>query len=229
MVPSSENEAKWPLKCALDVQQLHYSHFTPQKRTYCPKALSTHSPNQTQSAGSASGLPPPPEASLDDDRARGMTAQDEHEAAAASTAAPDAKYDLTNKLAPFMDLHFMFPLIDFLSSNELYDEAQLMAAKLALLKPTNMADFAVEIHQTLHNTTDTPAEFEDRRGEILDALSYAKSECRPMLELIEDEEKILRLQSENLLTAAHLEQHEGVRWTGAWLWVVLDRKLTNYP
>lgn len=154
-----------------------------------------------------------------------MASQDENEAvaAAASTAVPDAKYDLTNKLAPFMDLHFMFPLIDFLSSNELYDEAQLMAAKLALLKPTNMADFAVEIFQTLHNTEEVPAEFEDRRGEILDALSFAKNECRPMLELIEDEEKILRLQSENLLTAAHLEQNEGVRWSLTRLVWCLDR------
>lgn len=133
------------------------------------------------------------------------------EAAVAPSVLPDAKYDLTNTLAPFMDLHFMFPLIDFLSSNELYDESQLMAAKLSLLKPTNMADFAVEIYQTIHNTTDVPAEFEDRRGAILDSLSLAKSECSPMLELIEDEEKILQLQSENLLNAVHLAQHEGVR------------------
>ncbi|KAL3657364.1 hypothetical protein V7S43_017683 [Phytophthora oleae] len=123
---------------------------------------------------------------------------------------PDAKFDLTNSLAPFMDLHFMFPLIDFLSSSELYDEAQLMAAKLALLKPTNMADFAVEIHQTLHDTEDVPEEFETRRGEILDALSFAKSECSLMLDLIEDEEKIMQLQSENLLNASHLEQNEGI-------------------
>ncbi|RLN92446.1 hypothetical protein BBJ28_00019976, partial [Nothophytophthora sp. Chile5] len=75
-----------------------------------------------------------------------MATNEETEAAPAALA--DAQYDLTNQLSPFMDLHFMFPLIDFLSSNELYDEAQLMAAKLALLKPTNMADFAVEIYQT---------------------------------------------------------------------------------
>jgi translation initiation factor 3 subunit E len=86
-----------------------------------------------------------------------------------------------------------------------------MSAKLALLKPTNMADFAVEIYQTLHDTEDVPAEFEDRRGAILDALSYAKNECRLMLELIEDEEKIMQLQSENLLNAQYLEQNEGVR------------------
>lgn len=137
-----------------------------------------------------------------------MSAEDV--AAAAPAVAPDAKYDLTNTLAPFMDLHFMFPLIDFLSSNELYDENKLMAAKLALLKPTNMADFAVEIYQTLHNTTDVPAEFEERRGAILDALSKAKTECKPMLELIEDEEKIMQLQSENLLNAVYLEQNEGI-------------------
>ncbi|GMG17258.1 unnamed protein product [Phytophthora fragariaefolia] len=137
-----------------------------------------------------------------------MSSHEESDAAGVSVP-PDATFDLTNRLAPFMDLHFMFPLIDFLSSSELYDEAQLMAAKLALLKPTNMADFAVEIHQTLHGSDDVPEEFEARRGEILDALSFAKSQCTPMLELIEDEEKIMQLQSENLLNASHLEQNEG--------------------
>jgi translation initiation factor 3 subunit E len=133
-------------------------------------------------------------------------------AATSTTALPDPKYDLTNKLAPFMDLHFMFPLIDFLSNNELYEETQLIAAKLELLKPTNMTDFAVEIYQTLHDKkTKIPQEFEERRTAILDSLSFAKSECRPMLELIADEEKIMQLQSENLLNASYLDQHEGVR------------------
>ncbi|DBA02091.1 TPA: hypothetical protein N0F65_011158 [Lagenidium giganteum] len=149
----------------------------------------------------------------------------------APTVAPDAKYDLTNTLAPFMDLHFMFPLIDFLSSNELYDEAQLMAAKLSLLKPTYMADFAVEIYQTLHNTTDVPAEFEERRGTILDSLSYVKSQCSPMLDLINDEEKIMQLQSANSLNAQYLEQNEGITPTvldGLYKYAKLQYECGNY-
>jgi translation initiation factor 3 subunit E len=124
--------------------------------------------------------------------------------------APMAKYDLTNTLAPFMDLHFMFPLIDFLSNNEMYDEKQLMAAKLELLKPTNMADFAVEIHQSLHNSTKVPAEFEKRRAVILEDLSKAKGQCKPMLQLLEDQDKIVALQNDGLLIATYLEQNHGV-------------------
>ncbi|KAF0699820.1 Aste57867_9596 [Aphanomyces stellatus] len=124
--------------------------------------------------------------------------------------APMAKYDLTNTLAPFMDLHFMFPLIDFLSTNEMYEEKQLMAAKLELLKPTSMADFAVEIHQSLSGSTKVPAELEKKRTAIVEELSAAKGQCKAMLQLVEDQDKIIALQNDGLLTAAYLEQHHGI-------------------
>ncbi|OQR97164.1 eukaryotic translation initiation factor 3 [Achlya hypogyna] len=142
-----------------------------------------------------------------------------------------AKYDLTNTLAPFMDLHFMFPLIDFLSSNEMYDEKQLLAAKLDLLKPTSMTDFAVEIYQSLNGAAKVPAEFETRRAAILDALAAAKASCKPILALLEDQDKVVALQNDSLLTAVYLEQHHGVTASvleGLYTYAKLQYECGNY-
>ncbi|RHY06665.1 hypothetical protein DYB25_008901 [Aphanomyces astaci] len=132
--------------------------------------------------------------------------------AAASAGVPTAQYDLTNSVAPFMDLHFMFPLIDFLSSNEMYDDKQLQAAKLELLKPTKMADFAIEVHQALHGASKVPAELEKKRHAIIDEVNAAKGQCKPFLTLVDDQDKIIALQNDGLLTAAYLEQHHAVRF-----------------
>lgn len=128
-----------------------------------------------------------------------------------TSALATSKYDLTNTLAPYMDLHFMFPLIDFLSNNEVYDETELLHAKLALLQPTNMADFAMEIHKTLYNAqTNVSDEFDTKRNDILALLQKSKETCAPMLKLIENQEKIIQLQNEKCLNANYLEKHEGI-------------------
>ncbi|KAG9409885.1 eukaryotic translation initiation factor 3 subunit E [Aphanomyces cochlioides] len=124
--------------------------------------------------------------------------------------APKAEYDLTNTLAPYMDLHFMFPLIDFLSTNEMYDEKQLLAAKLDLAKTASMADFAIEVYQSLHKTTKVPDDMEQKRKAVVDQVNAAKLACKPMLDLIENQDKIIALQNDGLLTAVYLEQHHGI-------------------
>ncbi|EQC41280.1 hypothetical protein SDRG_01255 [Saprolegnia diclina VS20] len=142
-----------------------------------------------------------------------------------------AKYDLTNTVAPFMDLHFMFPLIEFLTTNEMYDEKQLLAAKLDLLKPTSMTDFAVEIYQSLHGAAKVPAEFEQRRKAILEAVSAAKASCKPILDLLDNQEKVMALQNDSLLTAVYLEQHHGVTSSvleGLYTYAKLQYECGNY-
>ena len=126
-------------------------------------------------------------------------------------AAEGAKeYDLTQSLAPFMDLHFVFPMLDFLSSHGIYPEEELMTAKLELLKPTNMVDFATEVYQKLNNSSQVPSELETQRKAVLDELNAVKAECSPMLTLIDNEEEIRRLQAEKELTAVYLKEHHQI-------------------
>ena len=45
-----------------------------------------------------------------------------------------AQYDLTNQLSEYMDLHLVFPLLEFLSTRRIYDEASLTESKYKLLQ-----------------------------------------------------------------------------------------------
>ena len=49
-------------------------------------------------------------------------------------AQPSAKFDLTHKLSPYLDLHLMFPTLQFLMENNMYNGADLQRAQLKLAK-----------------------------------------------------------------------------------------------
>lgn len=55
-------------------------------------------------------------------------------------------HDLTHTLSRYLDLHLVFPLLEFLQSRDLYDETEVLEGKIQLLKKTNMVDFAMEIY-----------------------------------------------------------------------------------
>ena len=72
-------------------------------------------------------------------------------------AQPSAKFDLTHTLSPYLDLHLMFPTLQFLMENNMYNSADLQRAQLKLLHPTNMVDYAMELHKQVHGTAEVPA------------------------------------------------------------------------
>jgi translation initiation factor 3 subunit E len=64
-------------------------------------------------------------------------------------------YDLTNTLAPFLDRHLVFPLLEFLQKGRC-DEKQIQQAKLELLSKTNMLDFAADTYEALTKDHTSP-------------------------------------------------------------------------
>lgn len=62
------------------------------------------------------------------------------------------RYDLTATVARSLDRHLIFPLLEFLSQQELYPAEELDAAKLELIEKTNMVDYAADIYQALNQT-----------------------------------------------------------------------------
>jgi hypothetical protein len=69
-------------------------------------------------------------------------------------AAATIEYDLTGVISKFLDRHLVFPILEFLSQKQLYDGSDIEAAKLELGQKTNMVDFAVDVYQQLHGTTE---------------------------------------------------------------------------
>lgn len=97
-------------------------------------------------------------------------------------------YDLTRTLAPFLDRHLVFPLLEFLDTKkDLFSEEEVLQSKLQLLEKTNMVDFAGDIYKKLHKATELPQAMKDKRDEVVAKLTQLKEEAAPILEYIESQ------------------------------------------
>ena len=86
------------------------------------------------------------------------------------SASTMSQHDLTHELCKSLDRHLAFPLLEFLSHRQLYDDADIQRAKIDLLQKTNMVDYAAEIYQALYNTEEIPDDMNTRRKAVVGKL-----------------------------------------------------------
>eukprot|EP00953_Heterococcus_sp_UTEX-ZZ885_P015243 8592-Heterococcus_DN1.PRE.3 len=118
-------------------------------------------------------------------------AVEEAEAVAAAPAGAH-KYDLTNTISEYLDLHLMFPLLDFVEISGMYPGQGVAQARLELLEPTNMVDYAMEVYQTLHDKP-PPKEMVARRERVFARLEELKAAAARLVAIVEDPAALQRL------------------------------------
>lgn len=117
------------------------------------------------------------------------------------------KYDLTEKMMPFLDRHLVFHITDFLSSKELYDESNLIELKYNLLKDTNMVDYVQSLWQQINPDKEPPTEFNDRKESLLSQMAKLESSLGKFFEVLENPEVQANLKQDKVQNLRMLESH----------------------
>ena len=128
-----------------------------------------------------------------------MTGQDSNNDNSNTTM---SSYDLIPLISPHLDLHMIFPLLEFQescilnnnnntsSSSPTYSSASVVAARLALIRNTHMVDYAIEIHHEVHKEgeKEVPEEFEEWRQNVYGELNRLREGAVKCDELFRNDE-----------------------------------------
>jgi len=105
------------------------------------------------------------------------------------------QFDLTGTLSQYLDRHLVFPLLEFLSVKEVYDENDMLHGKLNLLSNTNMVDFAMDVHKNLYPDQKESASLKDKRQEVVTKLKTLQAETDVITKIFDDPEVQRQIQS----------------------------------
>lgn len=110
------------------------------------------------------------------------------------------QWDLTSKISPYLDRHMMFPLLEYLDGliadgSVRYSTQDVAAARLALLRPTHMVDYAMDIYKTVHPESEIPAEMQEQKSSVYQRLEELEKGCKALHELCSNEEEKTKLQA----------------------------------
>ena len=115
------------------------------------------------------------------------------ETSTASDPAQAAQWDLTAQISPHLDLHMMFPLLEYVDSLITaglvpYTHGDVAASRLALLRPTHMVDYAMDIYRELHGADAAiPQEMEAQKAAVYKQQEELRDGCIKFDELCKDE------------------------------------------
>ncbi|KAK7573799.1 hypothetical protein V9T40_010990 [Parthenolecanium corni] len=106
-----------------------------------------------------------------------------------------SEFDLTRVMGQYLDRHLVFPLLEFLSAKEIYDENELLRGKLDILNKTKMVDYAIDIRKCLYPDQEIPEELTARRAQVVNQLTELQKEVAVILNLLSNEQVMKSIET----------------------------------
>jgi len=128
----------------------------------------------------------------------------------AGEPAANADYDITKKLSPYLDLHMMIAILDWVSKQGMYGPKSVLGAQFNLAKDTAMVDYAIDMYKTLHNTTDVPQDLTDKRAAVMERYEQMTQDSSPILAILDNHDAVVELKNENNFSMDGLKEKHGL-------------------
>eukprot|EP01156_Anaeramoeba_ignava_P011146 Anaeramoba_ignava/a482111_44.p1 GENE.a482111_44~~a482111_44.p1 ORF type:complete len:522 (-),score=182.29 a482111_44:237-1604(-) len=108
----------------------------------------------------------------------------------------------------FLDIHLIFPLLEFILKEKLRPENEIFQTMLELAQQTNLFDIEFRAFRKLNNTNDIPKEMLDRKDQVEQKEKLLFQKIKVFIDLINGslEDKIPDLLSQNSLTMEFLKE-----------------------
>ncbi|KAK4983166.1 eukaryotic translation initiation factor 3 subunit E [Elasticomyces elasticus] len=125
---------------------------------------------------------------------------------------PAKQHSLLPKMIPHLDRHLVFPLIQFEEDQADEEEppAELVQLKFELLKQTNMTDFVGDLDAQTQGLSERPAEYAQKREEVLQRRELFQEESSKLQDLLADPDVLNNLRSDKVANLNYLKENHGV-------------------
>ncbi|KAG5440068.1 hypothetical protein PCK2_000580, partial [Pneumocystis canis] len=122
-------------------------------------------------------------------------------------------YDLVPRMVPYLDKHLIFPLLEFLQQNKIYEKNVILQAKYDLLLETYMTDYIINLSQEMsliNPSFKNTIEFDKKKQEEMEEFNNLNKESQKVLEVLENLEIITALKQDKAHNLQFLKETHGI-------------------
>lgn len=133
------------------------------------------------------------------------------------TSSVAKKYDLTRRMAPFLDIHMLLNILDFLKEQKLYDAKEITKEKINAIKSTNMLSLIEDEYEKFTGDAEMKSAFEayksqmeERKTEIFKQLDNEPESVGKVKRIFENDGLLSQLKNSANLSLDYLSNNESI-------------------